>query len=52
MENAGGVIGVGGDGWEMGEGRRRRQALSSKECYSDEKIFGVIEAPDRRESTP
>ena len=36
----------------MGESRRRRQALASKECALTEKGFGGIETPDRRESTP
>ena len=36
----------------MGEGRRRRQALDSKECALTEKGFGGIEPPDRRGSNP
>ena len=34
----------------MGEGRRIRKSLASKDCASDEKLFGGIEMPDRRGS--
>lgn len=52
MEDAGGSVEVGIDGWEIVEGRRRKQALDSKECVLAEKVFGGIETPDRMESNP
>ena len=39
MDNVGEVIEVGRDGWELGEGRRRRQYLDCKEFALAEKMI-------------